>query len=462
MSGLRPLDSSDGAPPETARGREVFPAPQEMAAGPPPHIPVIAGHFSSRWHAGSHGERGFLLAQLTPGSPCRSPWIEAAPDGSPHHRAVTFLHRSANATAVILSANALVNHHDVAASEFERMAGTDLWALTYLMPADWECSYRITAHEGSGPAPWRAATERRAIRMAADAGGPDPLNPVVGAGMNGGAQSVLRLPLAPAVPWLADATVDLSAGGPVMGGVLAHGAGLAPSDGLAELSVVDSGTGRLRTVWVYAPPHGSPGNVGNDSTAGAAGRGTPLLILHDGQVWAKHLNLKATLDAAIRSGVVPPLHVAMVDSLDGQTRAAELSGPTGTVDFVAEDLLPLLRRDLPVRQDAAGTLVSGASYGGLASLWQVARHPHLVGVALAQSPSLWRYDLAERLGKVVDEVVLRLQAGLYEADIHQTSVKLLNDLAPRGADIQLQSVTGGHDWAWWNPWLIHGLAELLG
>lgn len=190
--------------------------------------------------------------------------------------------------------------------------------------------------------------------------------------------------------------------------------------------------------------------------------GLPLLILHDGQVWAKHLNLKATLDAAIRSGVVPPLHVAMVDSLDGQTRAAELSGPTGTVDFVAEDLLPLLRRDLPVRQDAAGTLVSGASYGGLASLWQVARHPHLVGVALAQSPSLWRYDLAERLGKVVDEVVLRLQAGLYEADIHQTSVKLLNDLAPREADIQLQSVTGGHDWAWWNPWLIHGLAELLG
>lgn len=83
-------------------------------------------------------------------------------------------------------------------------------------------------------------------------------------------------------------------------------------------------------------------------------------------------------------------------------------------------------------------------------------------MALAQSPSLWRYDLAEPLAQVADRVVLRLQAGIYEADIHAASVQLLADLMPLGADISLRSITGGHDWTWWNPWLIHGLADLLG
>ncbi len=429
---------------------EAFPAPKDPVAADAPQVPVLRGHFAARWNEwGAERQEGFL-ARLLSGDGGTLPLVEPSPDGRADHRAVTFLHVAPDAAAVILSANALVDHRNTAASEFERLGSSGLWALSYLMPANWECGYRITVHHGPGPAPWQAATMRRAIRMAADAGGPDPLNPVLGAGMNGGAMSVARLPGAPAAPWLAPASADPEATTPVMGGVLAGGTGNPASAGLAELQLVDSGNGRLRTVWVYSPPPGS-----------ATGP-TPLLILHDGQVWAKHLNLKASLDAAVRDGVVPALHVAMVDSLDGGTRSEELSGPVGTVDFVADDLLPLLRRTLDVHADAAGTIVSGASYGGLASLWQVARHPELVGVALAQSPSLWRYDLAEPLARVADRVVLRLQAGIYEADIHATSVQLLADLVPLGTDISLQSVTGGHDWTWWNPWLIHGLADLLG
>lgn len=434
----------------TGARSERFPAPKDPVAGRAPEIAVLRGHFAVRWNSwGTEGQEAFL-ARLLSGDGGGFPLVEPSPDGRADRRAVTFLHVAPDATAVILSANALVDHRNTAASEFERHDGSGLWVLTYLMPADWESGYRITVHRGPGQAPWQAATMRRAIRMAADAGGPDPLNPVLGAGMNGGAMSVIRLPGAPAAPWLAPARVDAGATSPVMGGVLVDGAGNAASAGLAELRLPDSGNGRLRTVWVYSPP------------AGPAAWPTPMLILHDGQVWAKHLNLKASLDAAVRSGVVPALHVAMVDSFDGATRSEELGGPVGTVDFVADDLLPLLRRTLPVRTDAAGTIVSGASYGGLASLWQVARHPDLVGVALAQSPSLWRYDLAEPLARVLDRVVLRLQAGTYEADIHATSVQLLADLVPLGADISLRSVTGGHDWTWWNPWLIHGLADLLG
>lgn len=235
-----------------------------------------------------------------------------------------------------------------------------------------------------------------------------------------------------------------------MGGTLQADAASARSAlGLEELTLRDSMTGRRRTVWVYSPP------------AGTHDGDTPLVLLHDGQVWAKYLSLKDTLDTAIGCGAIPALHVAMIDSLDTETRSEELSGPTGAVDFVANDLVPLLRERLPVRSDAASTIVSGASYGGLASLWQVARYPQLVGVALAQSPSLWRYDLSQPLEKVLDRVVLRLQTGVYEGDIHQSSQELFNHLALLGVDINFSSVSGGHDWTWWNPWLIHGLRELL-
>lgn len=428
---------------------EPFPAPRDPVPGPAPSIPVLRDHFRSSWDGWGPGRRDAFLQNLAGGT--GAPLVEPDPDGRSTHRAVTFFHLDPAASAVILSANALVNHLDVSASEFEWLGNCGLWALTYLMPADWESGYRVTVHPGPGPAPWRAAKERRSIRMAADAGGPDPLNPVLGAGMNGGATSVVRLPAAPAAPWLATVSPRPCAGSPAMGGDPSEG-GLPCSEdapGLECLRVTDSSAGRVRTVWLYSPPPGS-----------AAGP-TPLLLLHDGQVWAKYLNLKATLDAAVGAGVVPAIHVAMIDSLDVETRSRELSGPTGTVDFVAVDLLPLLRRRLPVRTDAPGTIVSGASYGGLASLWQLARHPHLVGVALAQSPSLWRYDLAGPLGDVLDRVTIRLQAGIYEPDIHETTQRLYADLVPLGADVGLCTVTGGHDWAWWNTWLIHGLAELL-
>ncbi|POH57668.1 enterochelin esterase domain-containing protein [Arthrobacter glacialis] len=431
-----------------ARGSSLaqdFPAAKDPVASPAPVVTVLRGHFAAHWAALDATAKSNLL-----GIPGGLPLVGPSPDGNPVKRAVTFLHRSPEATAVVLSANALVNHRNVGASEFEKVDASGLWALTLLMPADWECGYRITTHQGAGTAPWQASTDRRTIRMAADAGAPDPLNPLLGAGMNGGALSVLRLPGAPAAPWLAPAVTNRSAGSPAMGGSQrADAAGTRSSAGLEGLTLRDSLSGRLRTVWVYSPP------------VGTRDGDTPLLLLHDGQVWAKYLNLKDTLDAAIRSSIVPALHVAMIDSLDSETRSDELSGPTGTVDFVANDLLPVLRERLPVRGDAAGTIVSGASYGGLASLWQVARYPQLVGVALAQSPSLWRYDLSQPLEKVLDRVVLRLQAGIYESDIHQTSQELFNQLAPLGADISLSAVTGGHDWTWWNPWLIHGLRELL-
>ncbi|MDN3904954.1 alpha/beta hydrolase-fold protein [Arthrobacter sp. YD2] len=371
------------------------------------------------------------------------PLVEADPQGCPEFRAATFLYREdgpgAPPEAVILAANALVDHRNPAATEFTPLSGSaatraGLWALTLRMPQDWEASYRITSSPAGLPVPWRTAADRRTVRIAANAGGRDSRNPHVGAAMDGTPTSVLRLPGAPAAPWLAAPTPGHT--GPV--------------PRLQELWVPDTLAGRMRKVWLYAPP-----------ATGGSVQGLPLVLLHDGQVWARYQNLQATLDSAIRCGALPPVCVALIDSADVETRSRELSGPVGTVDFLGRDLLPVLRGRLPVSPRAEDTVVSGASYGGLAALWQVARYPDLIGKALAQSPSLWRYDLAAYLMPVKDRVRIRMQAGRYESTVHEPAAHLAQVLGEAGADVGFRSITGGHDWAWWSPWLIRGLAEVL-
>ena len=471
---------------------EHFPDPRVPVPPEPAPVQVLHGHFERFWTGlDAAGQLRFLAQWDT----LVLPLAEADPQGDPGFRAVTFLYRDraqagtdagadqaadpgpAPAEAVILSANALVDHRNPAATEFVRVAGgaaaTDgLWALTLRMPQDWEASYRITASPAGTPVPWRVAADRRSVRVAADAGGTDPRNPHLGAAMDGRPTSVIRLPGAPAAPWLAAPTPRLDAAetrrraeqGQAAPGhnaprrtqpLPSEQGQAAPEARLQELRVPDTLAGRLRKVWVYAPPEAAP-----PETAGA-GRELPLVLLHDGQVWARYQNLPATISAAIGRGALPPVYVAMIDSVDVPTRSVELSGPVGTVDFVARDLLPLLRDTLPVSPRAGDTVVAGASYGGLAALWQVARYPDAVGNALAQSPSLWRYDLTEYLLAVKDRPRIRLQAGLYESTVHRPAAALAESLGAGGADVGFRSITGGHDWAWWSPWLIRGLSGIL-
>jgi len=446
-------------PPATA---PAFPPPREPVPQPPVPIRVLAGHFRAHWDTLSAPERQQLLADR---DAWETPLIEDDPEADPGYRAVTFLYRNPAASAVVLSANAMVHPDTLGACEFEALPD-GLWALSWRMPASWEASYRITAHSGPGTPPWRAATDRRSVRLAADAGGPDPRNEAQSTGMSGAATSVVRLPAVPPSPWLAAPVPSAPRGTSIMGEPSAlrslgredTGAGSrAPAPprvlgnfvrGLELRRVRDRRAGRLRNVWLYRPQAANSGS-------------TPLLVLHDGQVWAKYQNLAGTLDAAIAAGIIPPLHVAMVDSVDVPTRSLELSGPTGTVDFTACDLIPELRRSLPLSPDPLRTIISGASYGGLAALWQVARYPHTAAAALAQSPSLWRYSLEQPLLTAPGRLLVRLQAGIYEPSIHEPAQALSRALVNGGVDAGFQSITGGHDWAWWHPRLIHGLAGIL-
>lgn len=425
-------------------------------------VPRVTGPLERAWaDTFTHGEPAGARARAALSSVVlarRNPLVtddSSADEGAadPTQCLYTWVVEAPGASVVLLWANALFDHRDIAASEFTRLEDSDLWTLTLRLPQSWRASYRIAVWDRDAPPPWRTATGRRDVRRAAlGAGAPDPRGTEVIEPKPGMAASVASGPDAPCDPWPAAARA--SAGRESRGGGLPRGE-------VRELGFPAAGTRGGERVWVYSP-HASPRTGVGD----AEGTTTPLLVLFDGQVWARGLDLPGLLDEAIAAGALPALHVAMVDSHDEARRWDELGVPGGQVDFVLDVLLPRLRGELPVDRSGGRTLVAGQSFGGLAALWTVALGGGSVGHALAQSPSLWRFDPA---GALLDEPRwsgLRIRSGTLEGtmleDAQHLGAQLSADprLARRTVDVR--GVQGGHDWAWWRQDLLAGLAELLG
>lgn len=410
--------------------------------------PKVPGFLASRLAAEGFGSllRGIDSKQVP------YPLLDADP-AEPQTCWATFLwveDRPSNpASAVILSANAMVGQDQLERCEYEQVA-EGLWAITLRVPSDWIASYRLSVHRGAGPAPWRATTDRRAIRLAADAGGIDRLNPAVGASMNGVPVSLVYGPAAAVEPRPAAATPVLDRPGPAIGGWGEADTTEAPLPERVDAhEVFDGNCGRMRRLWTYRPP--------------VPARNTPLLVVHDGATWVRFQSIAASLDAAMESGLLPPLHALFVDSTNVSLRSAELPDAQGTTRSLAEQFLPWARELLPVSAAATQTVVTGSSFGGLAALLAVAHHPELVAVALAQSPSLWHTDLSGELASLDPRARVLLQAGRYETGIHRACAQAMDEVAGTQAAprIGFQPISGGHDWAWWSAQLLPGLARLL-
>lgn len=343
-----------------------------------------------------------------------NPIITEDPQGNPDMRLYTWVVESPGATNVLMWANGVFDHAHVHDSEMHRLEGSDLWTLTLRMPADWRASYTITSWDHDGVPPWRASTDRAEVRRAAMAHGRlDERN--IGRVMN---SSLVEGPDAPADRW-----------------------------GTASQSIcTQECTLAGERFWVYAPD--------TEET-------TPLLILFDGQHWNGPLGLPLQLDAAIRAGIMPPVHVLMLDSGDVDHRWDTVGVPGGQVDVLIDAILPHVRANFAVSPRGEDTIISGASFGGLASLWALALSDGDIGHAIAQSPSLWRFDIADALSAAENWVSINLQAGEYEGQMLSLSHRLAEDLSGDIRDVRVQAVHGGHDWAWWRVHMLSELTRLL-
>lgn len=366
---------------------------------------------------------------------------------------VRFRHRAPAASAVALQANGWWQPSPRDACDL-RPTGDGWWEAVVEVPADWRASYGFVEHEGGGDPPWwREGLKAPGAPVVPDAGTPRRHR----AARGGAPRSLLSVP----------------DDGPFTAGPVA---GADPSPALPALGTAP---GEPSVRW-WAPRPGDAGCEDLDPRAPL-----PLLIVTDAEQHVEALGTPALLARGIAAGHLPPLAAVFVDS--GPQRGEVLGVPGGHARWIAERLVPRLREDglggersdgegtadeerrLAVTAEAARTVVTGSSFGGLTALFAVARAPQLLGAAIAQSVSLWRYPEGALVAPLREAarhhpLRLRLQAGRFEGTMPARAQALHDALLADGADgleVSLAVHSGGHDWAWWQPALLHELAALL-
>ncbi|MFI6339308.1 enterochelin esterase [Streptomyces sp. NPDC050535] len=366
-----------------------------------------------------------------------TPLVSPDPRGSADHVAVTFLWRGTAATrAVQVLPNKLGDPRVPEGNLMERAPGTDVWHWTLRLRHDWRGTYDFYVDEGQGPEPgtpeyWRWLRTQRHT---------DPVNSrTLPRRWGGDPVPYVELPGAPSArDWT-----------PRQG--VARGA-------TSEHNMESARLGGGRRVWLYEPP------LPRRELANL-----PILALLDGEHWQPELGLAHLLDNLIADGRIPPLVAVLPESVDADTRWAELTCRPEFVAFLADELLPWAAGRLPVTDDPARTVIAGQSLGGLTAAYAGLLAPHRFGNVLAQSGSFWWPVGPEPewlTGRVAEiprlPVRFRLSFGEQEWVALPAARRLRDALAAAGYDdASYREFNGGHDYLCWRTELADGLVELL-
>ena len=310
------------------------------------------------------------------------------------------------------------------AQPLERVPDSDLWVLHLELPPQSRIEYKFELRRG-GHSEWII----------------DPLNPVTASDPYG-ANSVCQAFGYERPDWTQDEP-------------------LARRGTVDELRIASRAFDDERTLRVYLPARFR------------RTRRYPLIVVHDGHDYLRYAALRTVLDNLVhRLEVAPPI-VALIDSPD---RLREYSGHDAHADFLVHDLLPALRRGLPLEDTADSRCLMGASFGGVASLHAAWRHPGVFGRLLLQSGSFAFSEIGEhRRGPVFDPVVrfvnrfradpgrpaerIYMSCGIYESLIYENR-SLLPLLREHGIDVRYDEARDAHNWENWRDRLRSGLSWL--
>lgn len=403
--------------------------------------PIVA-EFAARVTQAPHPDSLRTLEHELAAAHPRNPIVGAAHEHDGAHTVeLTFLWFCPEGTPaprdVMIHINSVTDGHrdDIAPALFERIGGSRVWALSYRLPTDLVAAYRIVvAHADSDPLPRRGGSDRAAWLRIHELGRPDPRG--VGTLPNPlGTQSSLLV-------------------GPHGWEHPAWGQGDFRRGSTLRTREVPTFAGETRRLHIYVP-HG----------AEAPKR---LLVLFDGDVWHE-LGVHDALDRW--EGEAPA--AVLVSSVSPERRAADLPHPERIAHVLRTEVLPAAFAELGKRYAPSDIIVSGQSYGGLASAAIVAEYPDIAAHGIAQSPSFHfvaaeeprrpegqRGDVSSRLSETTALGALVLTAGSNEDGLLDQARIARAALDGTGLTLSYREFTGGHDYAWWRHGLFWGLDEL--
>lgn len=221
-----------------------------------------------------------------------------------------------------------------------------------------------------------------------------------------------------------------------------------------------------RDVWIHESP------------AAKENLERPLVVILDGNRWVDESPLAPVLDRATEAGQLPPAVFLFVDSIDSETRGRELPCNRKFWEAVIEELLPLAATEASFSDDPRRTVVSGQSYGGLASLYAGLEFPERFGLVSSQSGSFWwpvmsHGDQRGAAGGYIAEflenrryerdtpIAVDMNVGIHEGDMVRHNAHIRDMLRERNFEVTYEEFDGGHEWLCWRSTLVESLVRLL-
>jgi|AGTN01.3.fsa_nt_gi Enterochelin esterase and related enzymes len=359
------------------------------------------------------------------------------PGTAPGRLLVTFLWRGTGNSVKLFGSPS--GEHEL----LTRLGRSDVWYRSYHMPDSARLGYKFAPDVPELNAP--AGLRRRAILATAQR---DPLNaksfPPKPLDKYDG-ESLLELPQAPPQPWI-DPRPGVAAGT------------------VEKHRVASAILGNARDVHLYRPAGWRPGAAGN-----------ALAVLFDAEYYLSDIPSPTILDNLIAAGRLPPTAAIIIANPSRDTRTAELPPNPDFARFLAEELMPWAKAQ-GVAAEAARTVVSGSSFGGLASAYAGFSHPEWFGNVYSQSGSFWwapgteepEWLTRQYAAAPAKPVTFYLEAGLFEGNrnnqvgILESTRHLRDVLRAKGYAVQHQEYAAGHDHLHWRGTLATGLTALLG
>lgn len=200
----------------------------------------------------------------------------------------------------------------------------------------------------------------------------------------------------------------------------------------------------------------------------------PLLVVHDGGDYMRFASLATVLDNLIHRFEVAGMIAVLMHPED---RMEQYRGSEAHATFLAEELVPQLEDQLPLRRSPAGRCLMGASLGAVASLSTAIRYPDMFGGLLLQSGSFAFSDIgSHERGPIFDPIAdfindyrdhprrvadrVFMSCGQYESLIYENR-SLVPVLQSTGMDVRFVEARDGHNWENWRDRLREGLSWLF-
>ncbi|MCP4320649.1 MAG: DUF3327 domain-containing protein [Alteromonadales bacterium] len=389
-----------------------------------------------------------LRLSLLKGGNTDSFWQQVIKQGTPmveekgeKNAIVTFLWRGAKQNVRLFGAP--YGGH----KELSRLLDSDVWFTSYTMPSDSRLSYQLAPDVPNIPG---SSRERKVAILATSQ--QDPFNKY------------------PIKPYLSADKYQIESG-LVLDDSAEQPRSLLSKQNqgtIKEYQITSKILNNSRNISIYTPANF---DVTNPEQA--------LLLIFDGKAYQTKVPTPQILDNLIASKKIPATIAVFIDNPNRAARGKELPPNPKFADFMATELLPFIKKRTASIATSENTILSGSSYGGLASSFVAFQYPHLFGAVLAQSASFWWSPKDENGDVTEDQWLTRefakekgksirfyFNAGIFETgyfpiDILESNRHFRDVLIAKDYSFTYEELSGGHDYFSWREGLSQGLIALF-